>query len=396
MCAAEVLAAGLGDSIEGAHVIDLAAAPGGKTTRLTELVGPDGLVVANEVERKRLAILHENLDRWGAANVATTSRPVAVLADLAPGEFDAALLDAPCSGEGMFRRHLEHHRRSLPGKGRSGDELPDAIRDWSPAAVRGAARRQAGLLTDAARLVRPGGVLVYSTCTFNTEENEDRIAAFLSEHPDWSAEDARISPLFAGGRIDGTARLWPHRLTGEGHFVALLRLSPSAAPPSAAFDPTGNVHRKAPKSGDRRGRNGRSGTDDASAWEEFRAQFAPGYANRDISMRGDYVSDFFRTAKSPAADVFVRSGTPLGRIRPGRFEPSQALAGQLSAEDVTMAIDWPEDEPRWRVYLRGEEIEDPGPDGWVLMCTGGWGLGWARRRGGVLKNFLPPALRSRR
>lgn len=383
MSAAEVLAAGLADALHGARVIDLAAAPGGKTTRLTELVGPHGVVVANEIERKRLAVLHQNLDRWGAANVVTCSRPIDALADRAPAAFDAVLLDAPCTGEGMFRRD------------------PQAIRHWSVAAVHGSARRQERLLAAAGPLVAPGGVLVYSTCTFATEENEERIEAFVRDHPGWTIEGSAIEPSFSPGIAIGdapterTARLWPHRLAGEGHFVALLRRERAAAetlaPEPAAPEP--GSARSTARTGKRR-RTDPAEVREPAAWREFAAATVPDLADAPVLMRDDRV--FARPTRGGLPDeLLARPGLPLGRIRPGRFEPAQALAGHLHKDRVAEACDWPADDPRWRAYVEGAEVADTGPDSWVLICASGWGIGWARRRGNVLKNFLPPALRSR-
>jgi len=372
MSPAEILARGLAERRSGAAVIDLAAAPGGKTTRLTELVGPDGVVVANEVERGRLGALHQNLDRWGAANVVTCSRSIADLARLAPAGFDGVLLDAPCTGEGMFRRD------------------PEAIRHWSVAAVQGSARRQARLLAEAGKLVAPGGVLVYSTCTFAVEENEERIAAFLADNPGWTIEDCTqgfAKGIRVGGvPTDRTARLWPHRVAGEGHFVALLRRDADApAEPLAAAGGR-----------DRRRRARQSTSESAAAsWRAFAAATVPELLALPIVVRDDRVFARPATPSGLPDDALTRPGLPLGRARPGRFEPAQALAGYLDAGRVVEAADWAPDDPRWQAYVSGVEIPDPGPDGWVLVCAYGWGVGWARRRGNQLKNFLPPTLRSR-
>jgi len=150
----------------GQRVLDLAAAPGGKATQIAARLGDDGVVVANEVQRGRVQALADNLDRWGSWRTVLAAETVAGLADRLPGAFDRVLLDAPCSGEGLFRRN------------------PAAAAQWRPGHVRGSAERQRGLLADAARLVRPGGVLVYSTCTFAPEENEGQVARFLTTHPD--------------------------------------------------------------------------------------------------------------------------------------------------------------------------------------------------------------------
>lgn len=404
MCAAEVLAEGLSDELAGARVADLAAAPGGKTTRLTELVGSEGVVVANEVDRRRLATLHENLDRWGAPNTVTTCRPIEELAAAVGPVFDGVLLDAPCTGEGMFRRD------------------PAAVRHWSPAAVRGSARRQAGLLAAAASLVRPGGVLVYSTCTFAAAENEERIASLCAAEPEWEVADARIDPAFAPGvRVDGVgaagaagavetdrcARLWPHRLAGEGHFVALLRRTgerPPRAVTGAAPGRRRAKDRAKDRSKDRRraaaGPRGRAGAGDVlGQWREFAAAtlLAP---PEEVFDREDRVYAAVPGVPVPA-ELLARPGLPLGRARPGRFEPAQALAGCRGASEVAHPLEWDPDDPRLAAYLRGEAIpvdgpadcSDNGPVGWALVCAHGWGLGWARRRGGVLKNFLPTSLR---
>jgi NOL1/NOP2/sun family putative RNA methylase len=372
MSPAEVLAAALGDELRGARVLDLAAAPGGKTTQLTDLVGSDGVVVANEIERKRLAVLHQNLDRWGASNVATCSRSTRALAERAPAAFDAVLLDAPCTGEGMFRRD------------------PHTIRHWSIAAVHGSARRQARLLDDAQTLVAPGGVLVYSTCTFATEENEERVAAFVRDHPDWTIEDCTegvaSGVLLGEAPTDRTARLWPHRLEGEGHFVARLRRDPDSGMPPVA----------APAPGHRRRRTGPPDDDQpARAWRRFAATTVPDLAEIPVVVRDDRV--FARLPRSSGLpnEMLTRPGLPLGRARPGRFEPAQALAGHLHQDRVVDACDWPTDDPRWRAYITGAEIPDAGPDGWVLVCAYCWGIGWARRRGNILKNFLPTTHRTR-
>jgi 16S rRNA C967 or C1407 C5-methylase (RsmB/RsmF family)/NOL1/NOP2/fmu family ribosome biogenesis protein len=364
----------LAERLRGARVIDLAAAPGGKTTRLTELVGPHGVVVANEIERKRLAALHQNLDRWGASNVVTCTHSIAALAEAAPAGFDAVLLDAPCTGEGMFRRD------------------PQAIRHWSVAAVHGSARRQAALLEEAGTLVAPGGVLVYSTCTFAAEENEERIAAFVRAHPGWAVEDCAAG--FANGVLlddvptDRTARLWPHRLAGEGHFVALLRRDIDVVPERVAAPASGGRRRRANPPEDKQ---------PALAWREFAATTVPDLAEAPLIVRDDRVYARLPQSGVPSDEklTLTRPGLPLGRARPGRFEPAQALAGHLDNGRVADACDWSAADPRWQAYLTGAEVPDSGPDGWVLVCAYGWGVGWARRRGGVLKNFLPRTLRSR-
>ena len=342
----------------GWRVADVAAAPGGKTTHLASLIGAGGVVVANEVSPSRLRVLHENVDRWGSGNVVTTQLSLRALVAAVEEPFDAVVLDAPCTGEGLFRRD------------------PRLVREWSPAAVAGAARRQALLLTDAARIVRAGGVLVYSTCSFELEENEENVAAFLGRNPGWSLEDA---VLFEGAEpgcpVDGfptelTARLWPHEAPGEGQFVARLRRDDSEADAR---------RRRAPR---------QDGTAVLRAWREFAPELE--LPEERLVVRGDSI---FLAPEASAGVAAVRPGMPLGTARPGRFEPAHALAASVFAPLVRSRVSWRADDPRLQGYLRGETIASPGEDGWVLVCYERWGLGWARRTGGVLKNFFPRSYR---
>lgn len=185
----------------GERVLDLCAAPGGKSTQIVAHLGGKGLLVSNEPVPKRAAVLSRNLERMGVTNALAVSAYPDQLAAQWPAYFDAVLVDAPCSGEGMFRRH------------------PETREEWSPEAPAGCAKRQREILAAAARLVRPGGRMVYSTCTLNTMENEENISWFLTEHSDFS-----VCPFQLPG-VDGTAgmaTLFPHRVRGEGHFLALL------------------------------------------------------------------------------------------------------------------------------------------------------------------------------
>jgi 16S rRNA C967 or C1407 C5-methylase (RsmB/RsmF family) len=234
----------------GQRVLDLTAAPGGKTTLIAGRLGAEGVVVANELQRSRVQALVDNLDRWGSWRTAIASEAVAGLADRLPGIFDRVLLDAPCSGEGLFRRS------------------PAAAAQWRPGHVRGSADRQRGLLADAARLVGPGGILVYSTCTFAPEENEQQVAGFLAAHPGWELGEIPWHEGFASGRpdwspggppdLERTVRLWPHRVQGEGHFIAKLVRPEAPEEPGARGNPTrrnmGPLHGRVAQPGERRRR----------------------------------------------------------------------------------------------------------------------------------------------
>ena len=239
----------------------------------------------------------------------TASRPVGRLTG-AVDPFDGVVLDAPCTGEGLFRRR------------------PAAIRDWSPAAVAGSARRQARLLDEAAQLVRPYGVLVYSTCTFNREENEDRVAAFLDDHPEWT-----IDPLAGPANVDGAVsgvdglgvRLWPHRVDGEGQYVARLRAPGTWSPPPRVRRPV---------------KEEKASSAVRQAWRDFcRTALRPEpeveLPEGELIVRGDTVY-LAPTDSGVDPAVPARPGLPLGRARPGRFEPAPALATSLIPDDAAL------------------------------------------------------------
>ena len=188
------------DPRPGERVLDLCAAPGGKSGQIAARLNGRGFLLSNEIEFSRARILLGNLERLGVTNAFVTSAPAEALARVLPAFFDRVLVDAPCSGEGMFRRD------------------PEAASQWNPDAPAGCAARQTAILNDAARMVRPGGKLVYSTCTFNRLENEGTVREFLRAHPDFEPDAFELPGV--GASQDGCLRLWPHRIEGEGHFLA--------------------------------------------------------------------------------------------------------------------------------------------------------------------------------
>jgi 16S rRNA C967 or C1407 C5-methylase (RsmB/RsmF family)/NOL1/NOP2/fmu family ribosome biogenesis protein len=333
---ASMLAPAVLDPPPGSSVADVAAAPGGKTTDLAARVGPAGLVLANEVVRSRLRLLESALDRWGSRAVVTSSTALERLA----GSWDGVLLDAPCTGEALVRRD------------------PKAVREWSDASVLGNARRQARLLDAVAPLVRPGGVLVYSTCSFEPAENEEQVEGFVDRHDGWE--------------LDHAARVWPHRDPGDGQFVARLVRTGDG--------PAREWARREQRRPDRAA---------LAAWRAFREKTLPGFEVDDDALVS--AGDTLYLAAGAATDVpfaaLSRPGLPLGRNRPGRFEPAPALATAVQPAHARQRAQWT------AAYLRGETTPDPGPDGWVLVTYERWGLGWARRSRGVLKNFFPKAQR---
>lgn len=382
MSAVELLAPRPGDT-----VLDLAAAPGGKTTQIAAKLAGQGLLISNEIHPQRAKILAENVERLGIRNTVVTQATPQALSGRFPLAFDRIMLDAPCSGEGMFRKD------------------PEAIDEWSPAAVELCAARQWDILQDAVAMLKPGGRLAYSTCTFNRRENEETIARLLSEH----------SCL----RLLTERRVWPHLEQGEGHYVALLERIPAADEQEAA-----DSHETAQEDERARGRNkgrsprlsrdhGPAGRDIAAAWESFRAWAAeelPAFqleqavsgspllfgealyllpASRSLSLSPEQLTGL----KLP------RAGLHLGDVRKGRFQPAHALAMALCAQEAAQRL-WTldADSPAVAAFLHGETLEVP-PDlrGWHLVAIAcgddAYPLGWGKASGGQLKNHLPKGLR---
>lgn len=337
MVPAEVLCAQPGE-----RVLDLCAAPGGKATRLAECAGA---LVANEIEPRRAKVLLSNLERMGAWNAAVTNESPARLAQALPEAFDAVLVDAPCSGEGMFRRD------------------PGAIAEWTEASNLGCQKRQREILACAARLVRPGGRLVYSTCTFSPLENEDNVEWFLREFAEFSARDFSLPAL--GRSQNGCLRVYPHRAAGEGHFVALLARAGESQPLS-------------------RGLASPPALPEAGA--AFFAALPPGEA----VLRGE--TTCLRSALLPPLDGLrvLRDGLPLFSCKKGVFRPEHAAGMALTARQALEL-----DAQQANAYLGGAPLAlgKDTPQGWALARYQGMPLGWGKGSEDTFKNHLPKGLR---
>lgn len=336
------------DPKPGERVCDLCAAPGGKTTQIAGRMLGHGFLVCNEINPKRAKILSRNIERMGVANALVTNEHPETLASRFPGFFDRVLVDAPCSGEGMFRKEEA------------------AVTDWSQETVQMCARRQREILDSAARLVRPGGRLVYSTCTFAPEEDEETVAAFLESHPEFNPEPVE-APWFVSGE-NASYRMWPHKLLGEGHFAAVLRKTQgeSGEVPACPGE-------KCPK-----------------AWESFAKEL-------DITLpEGKAVSFgqslYWAPMELPELNRLkvLRPGLELGTERKGRFEPAHALALWLKTCAVTESF--PPESPEMKAYLHGDVVPS-GKKGWCLVQAGGYAIGWGKGDGSVLKNHYPKGLR---
>lgn len=353
------------DIKEGEKVLDLCAAPGGKSTQIAELLNGTGLLVSNEIVPSRASSLSQNIERLGVKNAVVLNADPRDLEDRFFGFFDKILVDAPCSGEGMFRKNPE------AAKERTAD---------SPAIC---AARQRELLKSAFRMLKKGGVLVYSTCTFNKEENEENVAAILRE-----CEYVQLYPIKTDipqpelydvkadkEIISGTVRIMPHLARGEGHFCARFiktdgdegKVRPLKRASNRAFD---------------------------AAFKKFADKFLNIKPAADLFF-GDY--GYCTPADCPDLSRLrvLRAGVQLGQLVKDRFEPSHSFALSLKADEVKNVLSLEEGSDKATAYLMGETLPCDF-EGWTLVTVGALPLGWGKASGGVLKNHLPKGLRINR
>ena len=364
------------DPQPGDLILDLAAAPGGKTTHLASLMKGEGILIANETHPRRVWELAQNMERWGVQNAAILNETPERLAQAFGDIFDRVLLDAPCSGEGMFRKN------------------EDARQEWSPQRVASCALRQVAILNQAAHLVRPGGMLAYSTCTFAPEENEAVIAGFLEEHPAFELVSTRALSGATPGRpewadfaglqdiavahkasLKATVRLWPHLTAGEGHFIALLRRSDNPRPirllPEQPPIPSKEALRR---------------------FHEFCSEnlHVLWEINR-LALVGSYLYWISPGMPKLYSLKAIHPGFWLGTLKSGRFEPSHALALALRRDQARQTVSL---DPNSAVsYLYGNTLVRSGPNGWALLTKDSFPLGWGKRVEGVIKNYYPKGLR---
>lgn len=366
----------------GDIVLDLCAAPGGKSTQIAAALRGEGMLVANEIHPVRAKTLSENIERLGVGNAIVAQEPPERLAERFAHHFDRILVDAPCSGEGMFRK------------------LPEAIDDWSEAKVMECHRMQIDILDAAAHMLKPDGTLVYSTCTFAPLENEQSISRFLQRHPEFSLVPLPHAEFFAPG-LDETgkpaadslkwaARLWPHKLEGEGHFIAKLVKQQDCE--------------EAPLSGKKRGKDMKASAQPAGwkeaigAWQGFVQEALPSLGERSFDpsrflLFGDQLYYTPEAAPDLSGLRVIRPGWHLGTAKKNRFEPSHALALSLAADSALRKIDFHADDPGLLRYLRGESLQVSAANGWTLVCVDGFSLGWGKCVDGQLKNHYPKGLR---
>ena len=349
----------------GERVLDLCAAPGGKSTELGARLRGQGVLVANDISSSRAKALLKNLELFGIGNVLVTSEAPEKLSEYFPAYFDKILVDAPCSGEGMFRKD---------------GAMIKSWREHGPAYF-AAIQRQ--IVTEAAKMLKPGGMMLYSTCTFSPLENEGTITYLLDQRPDLFLVPLKKEEGFCEGRPDlieggredlrGCVRLFPHRIEGEGHFLALL----SKAEDEKPYCPRPAAYRHKELTG-------------SLEWAGFAELMDLELVESRLDVRGERVFYMPGDLGDLRGIRFLRSGLYLGDLKKGRFEPSQALAMHLRMDQFANVVNLSAQDERVLRYLKGETISlseaEGGKTGWQLVCVDGYPLGFGKRAGGNLKN----------
>lgn len=376
MAPAAVLPVCLGDK-----VLDLCAAPGGKSTELGARLQGEGLLVSNDISNSRAKALLKNLELFGIPNICVTSETPEKLASVFGPYFDKILVDAPCSGEGMFRKD------------------PDLIKSWLERGPEYYAPIQRQILKSAAAMLKPGGMLLYSTCTFAKLEDEDTIQWILEEEPD--LELVPIEPWEgACGGFDGmpAIRLFPHKIEGEGHFLALLRKKDTQAPDGGKFSGSiGSDNRSGAASGKNSAQVRR--LEQESDFGQWEAMLTQALDHSRIMVRDGMVYYLPKCFDRSWNLRYLRTGLLLGEWKKNRFEPSQAAAMALPMKEFSQTVSLPAEDDRTIRYLKGETVF-PTPEessglkkGWVLIGVDGYPLGWAKYTGSNFKNKYYPGWR---
>lgn len=327
---------------EGEKVLDMCAAPGGKSTYILSKLNDTGLLVSNEINPIRIKALGENLERFGAKNCIITNTDSNNLRKVFTGYFDKVVIDAPCSGQGMFRK----------------DEV--AIKDWSYAKVLECQSIQREIIRDGYDMLKNGGILVYSTCTFAKEENETVINEFIEEY-----ENAKLIEM---------DRVWPHKVKGEGHFVAKIQ---------KLEDEDCSTKELKTKRLDK----------ELKDYRDFEKKFLNINMGDKFDIRGENLYLMPQDSPDTKKLKILRYGLHLGVLKKNRFEPSHALSHYLKPEDVKNVENLKLDNEEVLNYLRGNTISTGQSRGWVLVTVEGVPLGWGKESNGVLKNHYPKGLR---
>ena len=356
-------------------VLDLCSAPGGRATEILSRLSDDGLLVANDISATRAKGLLKNIELFGGTRAIVTSADPDSLAAAFDGYFDRILVDAPCSGEGMFRKN------------------PGMVADWETYGPAYYAQMQRSILPAACAMLKPGGILMYSTCTFSAMEDEENVEWLLREFPELSLMEIQPYEGFMQGLTQETkpcVRIFPHKMPGEGHFMAMFQkdggkemAAPAAKPKKRGGDKSLKLLEK------------------SDFFSFMKRCGLTGFCPEDLSVINGYVSYFKDAPALPEKMHILRKGLLLGQVKNNKFVPSQALAMALDPGKYTNVLGLELQDERVLRYLKGETIQAETDSGYALVCVDGFPLGWAKVEGSRLKNkYLPgwrlqPALHDR-
>ena len=348
---------------EGCRVLDLCAAPGGKTTHIGARMKNKGVLVSNEIVTKTSAILSENVERMGLTNTVVTNETPSRLAERFGGYFDVIIVDAPCSGEGMFRKE------------------PQAITQWSEQHTLSCAVRQKNILDDAYKMLKCGGYIMYSTCTFSYDENEAVVMYMLEKYNMELCAIPSLNMLSGGigGGMENCRRVFPHRHRGEGHFMALLKKTEKSNVEKAKSDKKNSKEDPVLKEAVR-------------LYREFEKK------TLSIKCEGEFVlfgDNLYLLPEKIDIDKLkvVRCGLHLGTVKRNRFEPSHALSHAFALNAYLYKVETQLNSDELKKYMHGEVIKSC-VSGWCVVSVDGLVIGWGKGSGGVIKNHYPKSLRT--
>ena len=384
----------------GERVLDLCAAPGGKATELGAALQGEGLLVANDINTARAKALLRNLELFGISNSFVTNEPPHVLAERFPEFFHKIMVDAPCSGEGMFRKN------------------PAVVDSWQEKGPEYFSKLQREIIVQAADMLLPGGMMFYSTCTFSPLENEKTITHLLKERPDMEVVPMEDYEGFAEGltsyKDEGfdesckfCRRIWPHKMSGEGHFMALLHKKSGAEQEIKSDEKASKKSKKAKKKQQTETLSSvwwekckSLSKEQKAAAEDFFAHVNIAYDVGRIDVRGDNLYYLPEPEYDGRGLHFLRNGLFMGEFKKKRFEPSQPFALALRAQDFDQVLDFPADDERLSRYLRGETLDvsdliagEKKRKGWQLVMAAGYPLGFGKLVNNNLKNKYPAGWR---
>lgn len=338
----------------GDRVLDISAAPGGKSTQIAAKLQNQGILVSNDINPKRAIALVKNICLFGVKNSIVVNQKPEALENVFENYFNKILVDAPCSGEGLIKKDLNNY---------------EADNDKYVA-------MQKSILSSVQKMLKAGGELVYSTCTFSPEENEGVINWFINTYPEFEVVDISIDglangqPSWVNGHesLSKTKRAWPHKLRGEGHFLAKLR--------------------KCSKDVDLNKPSFKLNNKGLEAYDEFAKEYK---LDKEYLKNVHNVKDNLYLVPEGTIDLhnikLMNLGVYLGEIKNNKFIPSQELALVLRANEFSNIINLSNDDIRVQKYLKGETIEVDAQNGWNLVCVDGYSLGWGKVASGVLKNY---------